>query len=104
VTRPIPPTSVGDTTSVSGSGGRDRLWEASRALEGVFVSYLTSALRASVPNGGNPDVPGAEMYGSLLDEHLSAVVANDTNSGIAEALYRQLTAGASAPAPDRRGD
>jgi len=71
----------------------ERLWQASEDLEGVFVQYLTKARRGTVPGGGNPDAPGAEMYGSLLDEHLAQAVASDSSSGIAEALYRQLTAG-----------
>ena len=69
----------------------ERLREASREMEGVFVQHLTRALRATVPGGGNPDAPGAELYGSLLDEHLAVIVASDTRTGIAEALYRQLS-------------
>ncbi len=68
----------------------ERLRKASEDMEGVFIGYLTRALRATVPNGGSPDAPGADMYGSLLDEHLAQSVANDTRTGIAEALYRQL--------------
>ncbi len=66
------------------------LRQASEDMEEVFVGYLTRALRATVPNGGNADAPGADMYGSLLDDHLAQSVANDTRTGIAEALYRQL--------------
>ncbi|MBT8489303.1 MAG: hypothetical protein HKN72_07035 [Gemmatimonadetes bacterium] len=69
----------------------ERLREASEDMEGVFIGYLTRALRATVPNGGSPDAPGADMYGSLLDDHLAQSVANDTRTGIAEALYRQLS-------------
>lgn len=68
----------------------ERLRKASEDMEGVFIGYLTRALRATVPNGGSPDAPGADMYGSLLDEHLAQSVASDTRTGIAEALYRQL--------------
>lgn len=68
----------------------ERLRQASEDMEGVFIGYLTRALRATVPNGGSPDAPGADMYGSLLDDHLAQSVANDTRTGIAEALYRQL--------------
>ena len=71
----------------------DRLRQAAEDMEGVFVQHLTRALRATVPNGGNPDAPGADLYGSLLDEHLAEVLAKDANSGIAEALYRQLSGG-----------
>lgn len=79
------PAAAGPTTP------EDRLRDAAEQMEGVFVQHLTRALRATVPDGGNPDAPGADMYGSLLDEHLAAVVATDTRTGIAEALYRQLS-------------
>lgn len=68
-----------------------RLWQASQQFEGLFVQHLLTSLRRTVPNGGNPDAPGADLYGSLLDEHLAQSIANDTTSGIADALYRQLT-------------
>ena len=70
-----------------------RLYEAAQALEGVFAQHLVQAMRATVPGGGNPDAPGADLYGSLLDDHLAQTVADDTRSGIAEAIYRQLAAG-----------
>ncbi len=69
-----------------------RLREATQQLEGVFMQHLMKSMRATVPNGGNPDAPGADLYGSLLDEHLAQTVANKSSTGIAEALYRQLTA------------
>lgn len=76
----------------SGVGSADeRLRQAAEEMEGVFVQYLTKALRATVPEGGSPDAPGADMYASLLDEHLAEVMAADTRTGIAEVLYRQLS-------------
>ena len=71
----------------------ERLRESVEAMEGVFVQELTKALRGTVPNGGNPDAPGADMYASLLDERLAQVIAAETRTGIAEALYRQLSGG-----------
>lgn len=70
---------------------RARLAEATQQMEGVFVQYLLKALRETVPNGGHANAPGAEVFGALLDEHLAQVVADDTRTGIAEALYRQLS-------------
>lgn len=96
---------IGSVPGVPGGGGGDRLREAAEEMEGVFVQHLTRALRATVPDGGNPDAPGADLYGSLLDEHLAEVVARDATTGIAEALYRQLSGvalGAPAEAPDQR--
>lgn len=70
----------------------DRLFAAAQALEGVFAQHLVKAMRATVPGGGSPDAPGADLYGALLDEHLAQTVAGDTRTGIAEAIYRQLSA------------
>lgn len=70
---------------------RDRLMETTRQLEGVFMNYLTQALRSTVPNGGTADAPGSDIYASMLDEHLAHALADHTRTGIAEALYRQLT-------------
>lgn len=83
--------SVVGAADVSPTERHDKLRDATEQMEGVFVSYLMKALRSTVPNGGNPDAPGADLYGSLLDEHMAQVIANDTNGGIAEALYRQLS-------------
>lgn len=69
---------------------QEKLREATEQMEGVFVSHLMKAMRSTVPNGGNPDAPGADLYGSLLDEHFAQIIASDTQGGIAEALYRQL--------------
>lgn len=80
------------STPQTASERQDKLREATQQMEGVFVSHLMKALRTTVPGGGNPDAPGADLYGSLLDEHLAQVVAGDTHSGIADALYRQLNA------------
>lgn len=82
----------------------ERLRESVEAMEGVFVQQLTKALRATVPNGGNPDAPGADMYSSLLDERLAHVIASDTRTGIAEALYRQLSGGRELHDPPISGD
>lgn len=80
-------------TPAGATGSGQRLLEAARALEGVFAQHLVQAMRATVPGGGNPDAPGADLYGALLDEHLAQTVAGDTRTGIAEAIYRQLSAG-----------
>lgn len=83
---------IGSTAETPLTERQEKLREATQQMEGVFVSHLMKALRSTVPGGGNPDAPGADLYGSLLDEHLAQVVAGDTRSGIADALYRQLNA------------
>ncbi len=83
---------VADTGSTDAVPDRhERLRDATEQMEGVFMQYLTKALRATVPGGGSPDAPGADMYATLLDEEMARAMAGDTRSGIAEALYRQLS-------------
>lgn len=95
-------TSPGVPDPVGATSSRSRLYEAAQALEGVFAQHLVKAMRTTVPGGGSPDAPGADLYGALLDEHLAQTVAGDTRSGIADAIYRQLTAGASPPKTESR--
>lgn len=81
-----------DAAGASPRADRDAaLMAASRQLEGVFAHHLMKALRNTVPNGGHADAPGADLYGSLMDEHFSTILGQDTGSGIAEAIYRQLS-------------
>jgi flagellar protein FlgJ len=85
------PGSVAGQADTDAEKNAARLREACEGLEGVFVQHLMKSLRSTVPNGGNPDAPGADLYGSLLDEHLAQTIAGDGTMGIADALYRQLT-------------
>ena len=85
---------IGSAMTPTASGRVDRaerLQEATEQMEEVFMQYLTKALRATIPGGGSPDAPGADMYATLLDEEMAKAMASDTQSGIAEALYRQLS-------------
>ncbi|MEQ1856948.1 MAG: rod-binding protein [Longimicrobiales bacterium] len=95
----------GTGAAIPGPGGdREQLMEASRRLEGVFLQYFTQALRSTVPDGGHADAPGAELYGSLLDEHLAQMLAGRSGSGLAESLYRQISGEAWIPTHERGGE
>jgi flagellar protein FlgJ len=69
-----------------------KLQKAAGDLEGLFVQQLFKAMRNTVPqdegiiSGGS----GEEMFTGLMDEHLAAETPKQSQSGIAEALYRQL--------------
>lgn len=88
----------------SAPGREARFAEAAKGVEEVFAHHLVSAMRATVPDGGNPSAPGAALYGSLLDQHLASVLARDTRTGIAEAIERQLMPGASPIREDREAE
>ena len=69
-----------------------RLRKAAQQLEGVFVQQLFKAMRETVPkddgivSGGS----GEEIFTGMLDQHLAADTPTQWQSGLGEALYRQL--------------
>ena len=68
------------------------LRKTARDLEGLFVQQLFKAMRETVPEGEGIVSGGAgeEIFTGLLDEHLAAETPRQWESGVAEALYRQL--------------
>jgi flagellar protein FlgJ len=69
-----------------------QLRDVAGQLEGVFVQQLYKAMRDTVPqqegivSGG----AGEDMFTSLMDQHLAAETPRHWESGIAEAIYRQM--------------
>jgi flagellar protein FlgJ len=75
------------------------LRKTARDLEGLFVQQLFKAMRETVPEGEGIVSGGAgeDIFTGLLDEHLAAETPKQWQSGIAEALYRQLRGLGAAP-------
>ena len=71
---------------------REQLRQTAQQLEGVFVEQLFKAMRETVPDGGLTNGgSGEEMFTSLLDQKMSAVVPTRWDHGLAESLMRQLS-------------
>jgi Rod binding domain-containing protein len=80
----------------------ERLRTASHRLEGLFVSKLFEAMRATVPHEGLiEEVPGQDVFTAMLDERMAEVTATHSRNGVGESLYRQLSRrlGSAEPAP-----
>lgn len=79
-------------TSANAPSDRDQeLRRTAKDLEGVFVNELFKAMRETVPDGGlTGGGQGEDMFTGMLDQHLAPMVGGDWQSGIGEALYRQL--------------
>ena len=72
---------------------REQVRKMAHQLEGVFLSQLFQAMRASVPHGGAVDAaPGQEMFTQMLDDRIANEAADHMSRGLGEALYRQLAA------------
>ena len=72
-----------------------KLLKAAQQLEGVFVQQLYKAMRDTVPqqegivSGG----AGEDIFTGLLDQHLAAETPKHWQTGLSDALYRQLSRG-----------
>ncbi len=67
------------------------LRQATRALEGVFLSQLFQAMRATVPEGGFMESSSAQAtFQSMFDEKMAETLAQRTDGGIGDMLYEQL--------------
>lgn len=78
-----------------------RLADAVRQLEGVFVEQLFKAMRETVPTDGlTSGGAGEQMFSSMMDQHLAALVPNEWPSTFADALVERFrAAGALATTP-----
>ena len=81
------------TTSPKSTAHRDtKLWKAAQQLEGVFVQQLYKTMRETVPqqegivSGG----AGEDIFTGLMDQHLAAETPKHWDTGLSEALYRQM--------------
>ncbi len=83
-------------TPPTGTDSRNaKLLKAAQQLEGVFVQQLYKAMRDTVPqqegivSGG----AGEDIFNGLLDQHLAAETPKHWQTGLSDALYRQLSRG-----------
>ncbi|HEY4321503.1 MAG TPA: rod-binding protein [Gemmatimonadales bacterium] len=68
-----------------------KLMQAAHDLEAVFYGQLLQAMRATVPEGGIfQQSTGEKMFTSMLDDEVSKMASNQTDRGLATALYHQL--------------
>jgi flagellar protein FlgJ len=74
------------------SEARQRLRQAVRQLEGIFVQQLFQAMRETVPKDGITDGgAGEQMFTGMLDERLAGLVpAQWDHDGLSDAILRQL--------------
>lgn len=81
--------------------GREKdpaLWEVSLKFEAMLMQQMISAMRKTVPESGLlPSGFAGDMYSSMLDQAIAETGSKSGGLGIAENIYRQM----SAAAPER---
>ncbi|HEX3929019.1 MAG TPA: rod-binding protein [Gemmatimonadales bacterium] len=87
MTSGIPPTA----TPAPGSP-QARLLDAAHQLQSIFYSQLFQAMRDAEPEGGMlQQSTGEKMFTGMLDDKIAALASNQTDRGLADAMYRQLS-------------
>lgn len=68
-----------------------RLRQATRQLEGVFISQLYKAMRATVPEGGLLESsPGQDVFTAMFDEQMADALAQRLKGSIGDQLFAQM--------------
>ena len=70
-----------------------RLQKATKDFEALFLSYIVKSMRNGMPKDEDETGEGfgGEMMEGLIDTELSRHVAQSSNLGLAEMLYRSVT-------------
>jgi len=85
--QPTPPGAAGGSAPA-----RTQVRALAQQLEGVFLSQLFAAMRATVPkDGAIGQAPGEELFTQLFDERIASQSASHLSPRLTEALVRQLT-------------
>lgn len=62
-------------------------------MEALFYGQLLQSMRAVLPKDGIVAASqGEEMFTSMLDDKIAALASTHSQHGIADVLYRQLSA------------
>jgi Rod binding domain-containing protein len=78
----------------------EKLRKAAHQLEGVFMSQLFRAMRATVnETQTGPGTEGRELFTSMLDDKIAELAASRMKRGLGDALYRQMAGKLSAVQP-----
>ncbi|HZX45795.1 MAG: hypothetical protein GX918_01165 [Clostridiales bacterium] len=71
---------------------RQRLKEACREMEAVFINTVLDRMRATIIRDGLiKESLGEEIFTSMLDGELARKISMGEGTGIADLLYRQLS-------------
>ncbi|RLB12729.1 MAG: flagellar biosynthesis protein FlgJ [Deltaproteobacteria bacterium] len=71
---------------------RQKLKEACKRFEAIFIEYMLRAMRRSVPKAGLFERENAEkIYTSMFDQKLAEKISESQGIGISDMLYKELS-------------
>ncbi len=79
---------IGNNISVE----RQKLKEACKKFEAIFIEYMLKTMRKSIPKSNLFKRENAEeIYTSLFDQKIAEKIAESKGLGISEILYEKLS-------------
>ena len=107
-TTPLTGVGVTPAKTLSGSAAKrivpkrsEKLEQACKDFESLFVSQLMKQMRKTVPQDGLLDGGSAEkIYTEMLDTEMAKSISNHRGMGLAAMMYRQLAALAAEEKPE----
>lgn len=80
--------------SLNKSEDDERLLEACREFEGIFIHMMLKEMKKTVPDGGLIEKSqGTEIFEEMHLEELSKEISRDDGIGIAKMMYEQFKSG-----------
>lgn len=79
-------------TGMTPSQNRDpKLWKVSQQFEAIFLQQMLDAMHKTVPHSGfMPNDFAEKVHESMFDQAVANAISQNSNLGIASAIYRQL--------------
>jgi Rod binding domain-containing protein len=70
---------------------REKLEKACKEFESLFMYQMLKTMHSMVPqNGLFGDIPGKDLYQTIMDQELSKNIAQHGGVGIGKMLYQQI--------------
>jgi len=85
--------SAAERVKKQGRGETDKLEQACKDFESLFVAQMMQQMRKTVPQDGLFNGGRAEkIYTEMLDSEMAKSISNQRGVGLAAMMYRQLSA------------
>lgn len=96
----LDPRSLEDIKRLSKDNSPQAIKAAAKQFEGLFLQQVMKTMREASPQGGLMDSEQTKTYQSLLDQQMTASIAQGKGVGLADQLAKQLIRGKSDPPSD----
>lgn len=87
---PMTSSGVGKSADAVGTAQADKIRNAAKEVEGVFLREMLKAMGKATKTGSGAPVSGQDAYGSMVVETVANSVAQSGGIGIQDLIVRSL--------------